>query len=98
MRLSRTWMWGLALTLPLAAQAQVNLKLDRDMTGSRAKVLVLGTVHLSELPDTFNPATLQPLLERLAAFKPDVITIEALTGEECDLAARHPTRYGMDYC
>jgi len=98
MRLSRTWMWGLALTLPLAAQAQVNLKLDRDMTGPRAKVLVLGTVHLSELPDTFNPATLLPLLERLAAFKPEVITIEALTGEECDLAARHPTRYGMDYC
>jgi len=99
MHKSKMWMWGAAaVLLPLAAQAQVNLKLDRDMTGPRAKVLVLGTVHLSELPKDFDPATLQPLLDRLAAFKPDVITIEALTGEECDLAARHPTRYGMDYC
>ncbi|MGM9484718.1 DUF5694 domain-containing protein [Roseateles sp. NT4] len=95
---TKTWMWGLALALPLAAQAQVNLKLDRGMTGPRAQVLVLGTVHLSELPEGFDPARLQGVIEKLAAFKPEVITIEAMTGEECDLAARHPTRYGSDYC
>lgn len=91
-------MWGLALALPLAAPAQVDLKLDRGMTGPRAQVLVLGSVHLSELPEGFDPAKLQGLLDRLAAFKPDVITIESMTGEECDLALRHPTRYGTDYC
>ncbi len=93
---TRTWL--LALALPLAAQAQVNLKLDHGMTGPRAQVLVLGTVHLSELPEGFDPARLQGVIDKLAAFKPEVITIEALTGEECDLAARHPTRYGSDYC
>lgn len=98
MHQSRTWLWSLALALPLAAQAQVDLKLDHGMTGPRAQVLVLGTVHLSELPDGFDPVRLQGVMDRLAAFKPDLITIEAMTGEECDLAARHPTRYGSDYC
>lgn len=93
------WIAGLALAAPLAAQAQVDLgALDRDMTGPRAQVLVLGTVHLSELPEGFDPAALSGLLDRLAAFRPDVITIEALSGEECDLAARHPEKYGPDYC
>ncbi|MFC3551660.1 DUF5694 domain-containing protein [Lysobacter cavernae] len=89
------WGWLLALMGPAVAQAQVDLTvLDRDMTGPRAQVLVLGTVHLSGMPKDFRPA----LLDRLAAFKPEVITIEALSGEECDLAARHPAVYGSDYC
>ena len=68
------------------------------MTGPRTKVLVLGTVHLSELPAGFAATTLNPLLDRLANFKPEIITIEALSGEECDLALRHPAKYGADYC
>jgi hypothetical protein len=90
---------GLAALLPFMAQAQVDLKgLDRDMTGPRAQVLVLGTVHLGELPPGFDAAALQGVLDRLAAFRPDTITIEALPGEECDLAARNAARYGPDYC
>jgi hypothetical protein len=50
------------------------------------------------MPKDFEPGSLDPVLDRLAAFNPDVITIEALSGEECDLAARHPTVYGSDYC
>lgn len=89
----------LPLLLPPLAQAQVTLKgLDRQMAGARAQVLVLGTVHLSGLPESFDPAALQGVLDRLAAFKPDIITIEAVSGEECDLAARHPTKYSLDYC
>jgi len=38
------------------------------------------------------------VLDRLAAFKPDIITTEDLPGEECDLAARNPARYDPDYC
>lgn len=86
------------------ASAQVDLStLDRGMAGPRAKVLVLGSVHLSQLPKDadFDPASLQPVLDRLAAFKPGVITIEAISGEQCDLAARNPSVYGADlggYC
>jgi hypothetical protein len=99
MRKSTKWMWGLIATLPLAAQAQVDLtSLDRDMVGPRAQVLVLGTVHLNAMPAGFNPASLDGVLDRLAAFRPDIITIETESGEECDLAARHAAKYGPDYC
>lgn len=93
------WGWMLALAGPAMGQAQVDLTmLDQDMAGPRAQVLVLGSVHLSGMPKDFRPESLDAVLDRLAAFKPDVITIEALSGEECDLAARHPTVYGSDYC
>lgn len=74
------------------AQAQVDLSaLDRHMPGPRTQVLVLGSVHLSQGgPEHFDPATLQPVLKRLMAFKPDIITIEALSGETCDLMRRRP--------
>lgn len=89
----------LLLAMPVAAQAQIDLTtLDRDMTGPRTQVLVLGTVHLSQLPKDFNRQSLDPLLDRLAAYRPEIITIEAINGEQCDLAARHPTVYGSDYC
>lgn len=89
----------MALAMPVAAQAQLDLTmLDQDMTGPRTQVLVLGTVHLSQLPKDLNPESLDPLLDRLAAFKPEIIAIEAIGGEQCDLAARHPGVYGPDYC
>ncbi len=76
--------------------------LDRDLAGPRSAVLVLGSVHLSNLPEDFDPGTLTPLLDRLAAFRPDVITIEGISGEGCDLMARHPEVYKAEevgaYC
>ncbi len=97
--MSQRWARGLlclALALPALAQAQVDLSvLDQHMAGPRTQLLVLGSVHLSQLPDgaDFKPKSLQPLLDRLAAYRPDLITIEALSGETCDLMARHPTVY-----
>ena len=94
-----TWALALCAAAPLAAQAQGHLStLDRGMAGPRAQVLVLGTIHLSALPPAFNPAALDGVIDKLAAFKPDIITIEAESGEECDLAARHAAKYGADYC
>lgn len=93
------WICALIAALPSAAQAQVDLGLlDRDMAGPRAQVLILGTVHLSSMPKGFNPTSLDGVLDRLAAFRPDIITIETESGEECDLAARHLAKYGPDYC
>lgn len=91
--------WGIAVAAPLAAQAQVDLtKLDRDMVGPKSQVLVLGTVHLSGMPAGFKAASLNSVIDRLAAFKPDIITIEQEPGEDCDLAERHPAKYGPDWC
>lgn len=76
------------------ACAQVDLaKLQSDVASPHAEVLVLGTAHLSNAPKGFNPESLQPLLARLAAFKPDVIAVESLSGEECALIKQYPAIY-----
>lgn len=55
--------------------------LQQRVHGAPTQLLVLGTPHLSGAPDDFDPAVLEPLLQRLAAFEPDVIAIENLSGE-----------------
>jgi len=56
-------------------------------------VLVLGTPHLSSLPDDFSPATLAPLLDRLAGWRPTGIATEDMSGLQCDALRRYPSRY-----
>lgn len=78
-----------------ARAAAVDLsRLDRDAAGPRAQVLVLGSVHLSqEMPKQFDLAWLRPLLDRLAAYRPDIVAVEAIPGEGCDMMVRHPKAY-----
>lgn len=98
------WLMTFALAYAPMGHARVDLStLDEAMAGQRTQVLVLGSVHLGELPEgTFDPGSLEPLLDRLAAFRPEVITIEAISGEGCDQLARHPALYDPDsvshYC
>ena len=71
------------------------------IAGKPAEVLVLGSPHLAQLPDKLDPALLEPLLERLAAFKPEVITVEGLSGEECETLRRFKSQHAdaaKDYC
>lgn len=73
----------------------------KEIVGEPAQVLVLGSPHLSQLPETLDPKLLVPLLGRLAEFKPDVIAIEALSGEECETLLRFKAQHGTawdDYC
>lgn len=44
------------------------------------QVMVLGTAHLSNAPDSWDPMVLDLLIDRLASFRPDVIAIENLPG------------------
>lgn len=62
-------------------------------SGPSNEVLVLGSPHLSQLPASFDPATLRLLNERLAAWRPQAIAIEALSGVQCDFMHRYPQRY-----
>lgn len=72
-----------------------------EIAGRPAEVLVLGTAHLSEIKG-LDPALLQPLLDRLARFKPQIITVEGLSGEECETLLRFKAQHGADtwdtYC
>lgn len=70
-------------------------------TGLPNEVLVLGTPHLSGLSANFDPKFLAPLIARLEAWKPQIITIEALSGAQCDLMRRYGVRYAdtvKSYC
>ena len=81
----------LGLSGTTTARSPVDLDvIDDEMAGPRTQVLVLGTYHLAEHAGEFDPASLEPLLQRLEAFAPDVITIEQVPGEQCDMVMRHP--------
>lgn len=68
-------------------------KLKGPARGPANEVLVLGSAHLSQLPRTFDPAGLRPLLDRLAAWRPQAIAVEDLPGPQCDVMRRYPQRY-----
>lgn len=75
--------------------------LKRPAAGTPNEVLVLGTVHLSGLPKSFEPEMLAPLLDRLAAWRPNAIATEDLSGLQCDSLRRYPARYAetvKTYC
>lgn len=61
--------------------------------GAFNEVLVLGSPHLSDLPDSFRAEQLQPLLMRLEAWRPTAIAVENLSGLQCDFMRRYPSRY-----
>lgn len=73
-----------------------------EIAGRPAQVLVLGTTHLSGLPPSTDPRIFQALVDDLARFRPQIITIEALSGEECDTLQRFKSLHGGDtwdtYC
>jgi hypothetical protein len=72
-----------------------------EIAGRPAQLLVLGTMHLSQLPRKLDTSLLEPLLVRLARFRPDVITVEGLSGEECDTLLRFKAQHDdawKDYC
>ena len=72
-----------------------------EIGGAPAQVLVLGSPHLSQLPKKLETKLLEPLLDRLAAFNPEVITVEGLAGEECETLLHFKPQHGTawdDYC
>lgn len=86
-----------ALACPWAVRAQTTPNLPSEAAaavgiadhaarerGGRAQVVVLGTVHLRSTPPALGPQAFEPLLTRLAAFKPDQIGVETLSGAQCD--------------
>lgn len=87
----------LAAAVSASAQSRVDLTaVGGHLAGARTQVLVLGTVHLREAPKSFTPASLAPVIDRLAAYRPQIITIEHLSGESCDLPLHFPKLYAPE--
>jgi hypothetical protein len=68
-------------------------KLKGPAKGAPNEVLIVGTAHLSQLPATFQPASLRILNERLLGWKPRIIAIERLSGPQCAFMRQFPHRY-----
>lgn len=95
----------LTLLSPCAASGKTPAFDPREWKGAQAgqptQVLTLGSPHLGQIDTAITPAMLVPLIDKLAAFKPDVITYEGISGEQCDTLLRNAARYpGMfdTYC
>ena len=74
---------------------------DAAMREPRSEVMVLGTPHLSELPPEFDRAGLEPLLARLAGWRPAMIMVEGVGGAQCDYLRAFVAFYpgvAEDYC
>ncbi len=61
--------------------------------GPPTEVLTLGSAHLSQMPVAPTPLMMSALLDKLAAYRPDIITVENVAGEQCELMKRYPTTY-----
>ncbi len=58
--------------------------------GEPTQALVLGSPHLRQLPEgAFEPGHISLVLDRLEAFGPDIIAIEAIDGRGCDALRRY---------
>ncbi len=67
-----------------SAPAQTVAIADAAVREPKTEVLVLGTAHLSGLPEGTDPALFDTVLDKLAAWKPELIAIEAIGGAQCD--------------
>lgn len=66
---------------------------DPALTVAPTQVMVLGTTHLSNHSDDLSLDDLEPLLERLEAYAPDIITIESSPGMTCQRARAYPREH-----
>ena len=75
--------------------------IDPTLTVPPTQVMVLGTTHLSNNTNGLRLSDLDPLLDRLGAYAPDVITIENSSGMTCNRVRSYPREhvgYADTYC
>jgi len=87
-----------ALFASASASAQYAPPLGEDppVGGPRTQMLNLGSAHLSGHKE-WQRAWLAPLNAKLVAWRPQVVTVEALSGAQCELMRLVPQRYAEMY-
>lgn len=86
---------------PAAAPALNPRDWRSELPGQAGAVLTLGSPHLAGYPAAITRAMLEPVIERLVAFRPDIVTHEGISGEQCDLLFANPAIYpdvAAQYC
>jgi len=75
------------------AQSIEPAALVEEIEGEETRLLVLGSPHLSNAK-AIEEEWLDPLLDRLEAFGPDVILVERMPGWQIEMLAARPDEYG----
>jgi len=57
------------------------------------EILILGTRHLSDIKGKYDPSILASLMDHLEQFKPDLIAVEALRGQDIAAMELQPVRH-----
>jgi len=66
---------------------------DPGLTVPPTQVMVLGTAHLNNYENDLSLDDLEPLLVRLEAYAPDIITVEGSPGMTCQRARSYPREH-----
>lgn len=64
-----------------------------NVPGTPTQILTLGSPHLSQIATQVNDGLMTAVIDKLAAYHPNFITVEGVSGEQCD----HLQRYGTLY-
>jgi hypothetical protein len=91
----------LSLSLPAFAQYEPPLGALHAVAGPRTSMLTIGSTHLSAHSGKWSKEWLEPLVQRLVAYKPELITVEQLSGSQCEIMRNNPAAFGEvfeDYC
>ncbi|APG63801.1 hypothetical protein LPB140_10830 [Sphingorhabdus lutea] len=69
--------------------------------GETSQLLILGSMHLSQMPENYKVEQLKPINDRLEKWGPEIIAIEAVSGPQCEFMRSYPNRYKQSveyYC
>lgn len=89
------------LTMPAFAQFTPPLGARHAVGGPRTLMLTMANTHLSAFTGKWSKGWLEPVVDKLAAWKPTLITVEQLSGAQCEMMRTNPAVYGEvfeDYC
>jgi hypothetical protein len=91
----------LSLSLSAFAQYEPPLGARHAVAGPRTQMLTIGSTHLSGHSGKWSKDWLEPLQQRLIAWRPELITVEQLSGSQCEMMRGNPAVFGEtyeDYC
>lgn len=91
----------IAVAAPAVAQFTPPLGPDHAVSGPRTRMYTLASAHLSGYSDRWSKSWLEPLVQQLSAWKPGLITVEQLSGTQCEVLRANPVVFGEafdSYC
>ena len=90
-----------AVAAPANAQYAPPLGDAHPVGGPRTQMLTLASTHLSGFTGKWSKEWMDPVVRRLASWRPTLITVEQLSGAQCETMRGNPAVYGEvfeSYC